>query len=115
VLTSLAAVLYGCGNSSFTLKKEHRLRIFDNKVLRKIFGSMKDEVTGQWRKLHKEELYDLHFSPNIIPAIKSRRMKWQGRVPCMGSRRDAYRILIGDLGEKYRLEYLGLGRKIILK
>jgi hypothetical protein len=63
-------------------------------VLRRIFGPKRDEATGEWRKLHNEELYDLYSSPNIIRTIKSRRMKWAGHVARMGTRRSAYRVLV---------------------
>jgi hypothetical protein len=73
---------------------EHRLRVFENMVLRRIFGPKRDEVTGDWRRLHNEELNDLYSSPNIIRVIKSRRMRWAGHVARMGERRGAYRILV---------------------
>jgi hypothetical protein len=71
----LPLVLYGCENWSLTLREEHRLRVFKNRVLRKVFGQRRDEVTGEWRKLHNEELHDLYSSPSIIRIIKSRRMR----------------------------------------
>jgi len=77
------------------LREEHRLRVFENRVLRRIFGLKRDEVTRGWRKLHNEELNDLHFSPNIVWVIKSRRMKWAGHVVHMGERRGVYRVLVG--------------------
>jgi hypothetical protein len=77
------------------LREEHRLRVFDNRVLRRIFGPRGDEVTGEWRRLHNEELHDLYSSPNIIWVIKSRRMRWAGHVARMGAGRGAYRILVG--------------------
>jgi hypothetical protein len=70
----LSVVLYGCETWSLTLREEHRLRVFENRVLRRIFGPKRDEVTGEWRKLHNEELHDLYSSPSIIKIIKSRRM-----------------------------------------
>jgi hypothetical protein len=76
------------------LREEHRLRLFENRVLRRIFGPKRDEVTGDWRKLHNEELHNLYSSPNIIRMIKSRNMRWAGHVARMG-KRNAYRILVG--------------------
>jgi hypothetical protein len=74
----LPVVLYGCEAWSLTLRDEHRLTVFENKVLRRIFGLKRDEVTGEWRKLHSKELRDLYPSPSIIRIIKSRRMRWAG-------------------------------------
>jgi hypothetical protein len=76
----LPVVLYGCEAQSLTLREEHRLRVFDNRVLRRIFGLRRDEVTGEWRKLHNEELHDLYSSPSIIRIMKSRRMRWAGHI-----------------------------------
>jgi hypothetical protein len=86
-------VLYGCETWSLTLREEHRLRVFENRVLRRIFGPKRDEVTGEWRKLHNEELRDLYSSPNIVRIIKS-RMRWVGHVARMGEKRNAYRLLV---------------------
>jgi hypothetical protein len=77
-------VLYGRETWSVTLTEEHRLRVFENRVLRRIFGRKRDEVTGGWRKLRNEELHNLYFSPNIIRMMKSRRMRWAGHVARMG-------------------------------
>jgi hypothetical protein len=73
-------VPYGCETQSLTLREEHILRVFGNRVLRWIFGLKRDEVTGEWRKLQNEELCDLYSSPNIIRMMKSRRMRWVGHV-----------------------------------
>jgi len=77
------------------LREERRLRVSENRVLSKIFGPKRDEVTGEWRKLHNEELNDLYSSPNIIQMIKSRRMRWAGHVARMGKGRGLYRFLVG--------------------
>jgi hypothetical protein len=77
------------------LREESRLRVFENMVLRRIFGSKRDEVTGEWRRLRNKELYTLYSSPNIIRVIKSRRLRWAGHVAYMGERRGAYRVLVG--------------------
>ena len=69
--------------------------MFENRVLRRIFGPKRDGVTVEWRKLHNEELNDLYSSPNIVRVIKSRRMRWAGRVARMGERRDAQSVLVG--------------------
>jgi hypothetical protein len=78
-----------------TLREEQRLRVFENRVLRRIFGRKKDEVTEECRKLHNEELRDLYSSSNIIRIIKSWRMRWAGHVARMGEERNAYRLLVG--------------------
>jgi hypothetical protein len=75
-------VLYGCETWSLTLREEYRLRVFENRVLRRILGSKKE--VGGWRKLHNEELHNLYSSPNTIRMIKSRRMRWAGNVERMG-------------------------------
>ena len=75
--------------------EERRLRVFENRVLRRIFGPKSDEVTGEWRELHNEELNDLYCSPNIVRVIKSRSMRWAGHVARMGETRAVYRVLLG--------------------
>jgi hypothetical protein len=87
--------LYGCETWSLTLREEHILRVSENRVLRRIFGLKRDEVTGGRRKLHKEELHGLYSSPSIIRVIKARRMRWAGHVAHMGEVRGAYNILVG--------------------
>jgi hypothetical protein len=88
----LPVILYGCETWSLTLREEHRLRLFENKVPRRIFGPKRVEVTRRWKKLHNEELRDLHSSPSIIRIMKSR---WAGHVARMGGKRNAYRLLVG--------------------
>ncbi|KAJ4428334.1 hypothetical protein ANN_24353 [Periplaneta americana] len=85
----------GCETWTLTLREEHRLRMFENKVLRKIFGAKRDEVTGEWRKLHNTELHALYSSRDIITNIISRRLRWAGHVARMGESRNAYRVLVG--------------------
>jgi len=87
--------LYGCETWSLTLREERRLRLFENRVLRTIFGPKRVKVTREWRKLHNEELNDLYRSPNIVRVNKSRRMRWAGHVARMGEGRGVYRVLVG--------------------
>ncbi|KAJ4425701.1 hypothetical protein ANN_27897 [Periplaneta americana] len=96
----LPVLLYGCETWTLTLREEQRLRVFENKVLRKIFGAKREEVTGEWRKLHNAELHALYTSPDIIRNIKSRRLRWAGHVARMGESRNAYRVLVGRPEEK---------------
>jgi hypothetical protein len=91
----LPVVLYGCETLSLTLREEYTLRVFENGVLRRIFGPKRDEVTGGWRKLHNEELHGLYSSPGIVRVIKARRMRWAGHVARMGEVRGAYNSLVG--------------------
>jgi hypothetical protein len=91
----LPVVLYGFKTWSLTLREGHRLRVFENRVLRRLFGPKRDEVTGEWRKLRNEELRDLYYSPSILRTIKSRMMRWAGIVARMGEKRNAYRLLVG--------------------
>ena len=91
----LTVVLYGCETWSLTLREECGLRVFENSVSRKIFGPKRDEVTGEWRKQHNEELNDLYSLPNVLRVMKLRRMKWARHVACMGGKRGVYRVLVG--------------------
>ena len=86
-LRSFSCCLYGCESWSLTLREERKLRVFENMVLSRIFGPRRDEVTGQWRRLHNEELNDLYSSPNIVRVIKSSRMRCAGHVARMGEER----------------------------
>jgi hypothetical protein len=91
----LPLVLYGCETWLLRLREEHRLRVFENRVLRRIFEPKRDEVTREWRKLHDEELHNLYSSSDTIRYIKSRRMRWAGHVARMGGERKLYRVLVG--------------------
>ena len=95
----LPVVLYGCETWSLTVREERKLRVFENMVLR-LFGPRREEVMGEWRRLHNEELNDLYSSPNIVRVIKSRRMRWAGHVARMGEEKGAYRVLVGETGGK---------------
>jgi hypothetical protein len=90
----LQILLYGCETWSLTLRKEHRLRVFENRVLRKILGPKREE-DGSWRKLRNDKLHSLYSSPNVIGVIKSRKMRWARHVARMGEGRGVYRVLIG--------------------
>jgi hypothetical protein len=87
-------LLYGCETWSLTLREEHRLRVFENRVLRRIFGPKRDE-DGSWRKWHNDELHSLYSSPNVVRVIISRRMRWLGHVVRMGEGRGVNRVLVG--------------------
>jgi hypothetical protein len=91
----LPVVLYECETWSVTLREEHRLRVFENRVLRGIFGPKRNKVIGEWRKLHNGELRNLYSSPDIIRQIKSRRIRWAGHMARMGEGRNVYRVLVG--------------------
>jgi hypothetical protein len=91
----LPVVLYGCETWSLTLREEHRLRTFENRVLRRIFGPKKDEVMGEWRKLHNGEVHNFCSLPDIIRQIKSRRMRLAVHVACMGAWRNVYTVFGG--------------------
>ena len=100
----LPVALYGYETWSLTLREEHRLRLFENKVLRKIFGAKKNKITGEWRKLHNTELHALYSLSNIIRNHKSRRLRWSGHVARMDQSRNAYRVLVGKPESKRHLE-----------
>jgi hypothetical protein len=87
-------IFYRCETWSLTVRQEHNLRVFENRVLRRIFGPKRDGVTRGWRKLHKEWLHNLYSSPCIIRIIKSRRMRWAGHVARMGEKENVYRLLV---------------------
>jgi hypothetical protein len=91
----LPVVLYGCETCSLILREEQRLRVFENRVLRRIFGTKRDKAPGECRRLHNEQLNDLCSSPNIIRVFKSRKMKGASHVARMEEKRGAYRILVG--------------------
>ena len=110
----LPVVLYRCETWSLTLREEHRLRVSENRVLRRIFGPRRDKITGEWRKLHTEELNDLYCSPSIVRVIKL-RMRLAGHVACMG-RGEAYSGLWwGNLRETDHLGDPGIDERIILR
>ena len=95
--------------------EERRLRVFEKRVLRRIFWPERDEVTGEWRKLHNEELNDLYSSPNIVRVIKSRRGRMSGHVARMWERRGVYRVLVGNLKEITTWKIPGVDGRIILR
>jgi hypothetical protein len=97
-------VLYGCETWSLILREGQRLRVSENRVLRRIFEPKRNEVTGGWRKLHNEKLHNLYSLPNVIRMIKTRRMRWAGNIIRMGKKRNAYRILMGKPEGKKTLE-----------
>jgi hypothetical protein len=97
---TVPVVTYGCETWSLTLKEERRLRVFENRVLRGIFGPKTDEITGEWRRLHNEELHDLYCSPIVVRVIKSRRMRWAVHVESLVERKGVYSVLLGNLKER---------------
>ena len=91
----LPVVLYGCETWSLTLREERRLRVYENRMLKIVFVPKRDEVTGEWRKLHNEELNDLYSLPNTVRVVKSRGMRWEGHVAHIGEDRGVQRVLVG--------------------
>jgi hypothetical protein len=108
----LPVVLYGCETWSLTLRQEHRLRVFQNRVLRRIFGPKWFELTGEWRKLHSGELHGLYPSTDIIRQVKSRRMRWERHVARMGEGRNVYRVLVGKPLGKGHLKDQGVDGRV---
>jgi len=111
----LPAVLYGCETWSLTFREQRRLRAFENRVLRRIFGPKRDKVTGEWRKLHNEELNDLYCSPNIVRVNKARRIRWVGHVARMGDRKGENSVLVGKPEGKIPLGRPRRGREYNIK
>jgi len=112
--TIILPVMYGCETWSLTLWKERRLGVFEKRVLRRIFGPKRDEVTGEWRKLHNEKLNDLYRSPNIIRVIKLIRMRWVGHVARAGEKEVHTRFWWGSLTGRDQLGDSSVGGRIIL-
>jgi hypothetical protein len=110
----LPVVLYGCETWSLTLREESRLRVIENRVLRRIFGPNRDEVTGKWIKLH-EDINDLHCSANIVRVIKSRRIRWAGHVARLGIVEVYTGFWWGNLRERNQMEKPGTDWRIILR
>ena len=97
------------------MSEERRLRVFENRVLRRIFGPKRDGEAGEWWKVHNEELNDLYCSPNIVRVIKSRRMRWAVHVARMGRRRELYRVVVGNLRERDHWGEPGADGRIMLR
>jgi hypothetical protein len=110
----LPVVLYGCDTWSLTLREEHRLRVYENRVLRRIFGPKREE-DGSWRKLNNDEFHRLYSSPNIVKVIKSRRMRWMGYVACMGRGEVFTGFWLGGPKGRERWGDLGVGGRITLR
>jgi hypothetical protein len=110
-----AVVLFGCETWSLTLREEHRLKVFENRVQREIFGHRREEVVGGWRRLHNAELHKLYASSNIIRVIKSRRVRFAGHVARIGEMRSAFNILVGKPERRDHLEDLVVDGEITLE
>ena len=107
-------MLYGCETWSLTLREESRQRVFENRILRRIFGPKRDE-NGEWIRLHNKELYSLYRSPNIVRVNKSRRLRWVGHVARMEEGRSAFKILTGKPTRKRPSVGLGVDGRTILE
>ena len=112
---NFSVVLYGCETWSLTFREERRLRVFENRVLRRIFSPKRDEVTGEWRKLHNEELNDLYGSPSFVRVIKPRRMRWAGHVERMGRGEACTGVWWGNLRERDHWGDPGVDWRTILR
>jgi hypothetical protein len=115
----IQVVLYGCGTWSLTFRKERWLRVFEKRLLRKKFGPKRDEVTGEWGKLHNQELSDLYFSPSVVRVITSRRagqvaLMGEGHVACRGRTEVFTGFWWGNLKERDHLEDPGIGRILLM-
>jgi hypothetical protein len=108
----LPVVLYGCETWSLILRERHRLNVFENRVLRRIFELKRDEMTGEWRKLHNEKLHNLYSSPDIIRQINSSRMRWAGHVSRMGEERKLNKVWWESPEERDHLEDQGVGGRM---
>jgi hypothetical protein len=100
----LPVVLYGCETGYLTVRVEHKMRVIESIILRRIFGPKGDKVTGGWTKLHNEDLHNLYSSPNIIRIIKTRRMKWAGHMVRIGTERNVYGLFVRKPEGKRPLE-----------
>jgi hypothetical protein len=108
-----AVILYGCETWSLNLREEYKLRVIENRVLRKIYGPEREE-DGSWRKLHNDELHNLYYSPNIVRVIKSRRMRWAGHVERMGRGELFTGLWLGGPKVRDHWENVGVIRRITL-